>query len=445
MRQRYPLQVIALDTAAHQSIDLAELARFDKTIKAEIGQLPQLDTQGYRQIIVLSEFDADILDRIEGALSKLEEPIVLLPEQSLESKALKRLVLGDIRIFFASSDNLQSFALAHILKILETLFYCNDEESEVTTDYDDLYTVIGRGTITRCYEGRGSNLPVVTMETLNIPEGFKEATGVVTLFEIDANYPMLDVADALDLIEKRVPEECSLLFETRATQKDPSVSKLTCLVSRYVSYFAELQREIDRSETYFGKLAVIVDAFADGTLTGEEADFLANVNAIDKRDIEAIYTIVFTTTEELSKLMRMLRNTRLSTFEREAYIADMVKERTVDTGLLKEIILTHGLSLDRVAAMVELKNEGKLPINLIDLPDTLKERYPQLRLATASGTILLLTKEGYGQDEKSGLLYVTIDDLHTYEHKDTRIYYDKRLESTTVQAFLEAYEAIGKA
>jgi hypothetical protein len=343
-------------------------------------------------------------------------------------------------VLFAPSDNLPSFALSQLLKIVETLFYGSDEEGEISLDYDDIYAVIAKGTTTRYYEGSGTDLSLVALETLNTPKGFRDTAGVIALFEIHPDYPILEVAEGMELIEKMMPEESAIVFETRTTQTSMHSVRVTCLVSRYVNFQVELQHEIDNTETYFGKAAVIVDAFAEGMVGEKEADFLASINGIDSQDLRTIYTLIYTTRSELVELMRLLRNDSLSLFHKEEAIADLAREGTLDTGLLEEIALTQKLSVDRIVTIIDLKNSGKLPLQPLEMPENLKKKYPRFSLALSANIPVLTEKENFEKDKKSGMLIVDANELSIYENGDSRLYVDKELDRETIESFVREYK-----
>jgi hypothetical protein len=155
MTKLYPVQVMALDIVAHQAVDLAELQHFTEVQKIERKELAARAIQEQHQVLVLSDISIPILNEIYSELSEMEDPIMLLPKREQDDKAIKELILLGVRVVFASSDTIVSFSLSQILKTLEMIFYGQNSKNEIVTDHKDIYTVLGKSTMTEFYESDG--------------------------------------------------------------------------------------------------------------------------------------------------------------------------------------------------------------------------------------------------------------------------------------------------
>ena len=356
MTKLYPIQVIALDKVAHQALELAELTRFDETVKAEPKQLASVVIGEYHQIFVLSELNDMVMREIEEELSQAEEPIVLLPRTAKESASVKKLLIIGVSVIFSSSDSLIAISLSHTLKMLELMFYENGTEMEISVDHKDIYAVMGRGTLTEFYENSGAYISNTTANMLNVPEGFSDVSGVYILYDVHEDLPIMEISEAMDILESKMPEESSIIFGTRNTHRNMKHIKITCMVSRYVDFLPSVQEKINDGETYIDKLAVIVDAFAENTISGDEANMLADRNNLDKKDLNTIYTVAYTQPVEIVNLMQIVRDDSFTRERKEEAIADVLIETKVDADILSEIAMTKGLSIDNVLAISDAKS-----------------------------------------------------------------------------------------
>lgn len=309
--------------------------------------------------MVFSELDMQILNEIGYELSQMEEPIVLLPKREQNGEEVKQLILLGVRIIFAPADTIVSFSLSQTLKNLEMIFYGEDGEFEVTVEHKDLYEILCKGTVTEFYESDGHHMPTVIMTALNTPKGLSDVCGVLTLFEITEDYPIMNVAEAMDIIEELMPEESGIIFETRNTHTKSDYVKVVFMASRYVDLVNGLQKEIDYAQTHLGKVSVIVDALYEGSLTYEEAKLLAHRNSISESDVNIIYEMIYVTPAETVKLVRLLRDDGLSTEKKEEAIATALIETNIDTDLVEELIISYRLSVDNVLSIRESKREEK--------------------------------------------------------------------------------------
>ncbi len=120
-----------------------------------------------------------------------------------------------------------------------------------------------------------------------------------------------------------------------------------------------IQDEITECDTYLQRVAVIVDAFADGSITGEAADALADKNDLAKQDLEAIYDVAYEQHAEIVILMRMMQDENITDTRKIEAIADVVINESVDTNVAEEIAKMQKLSIDEILSVVQIKRDGK--------------------------------------------------------------------------------------
>ena len=440
MTKLYPIQVIALDKISHQALDLAELKKFDDMIKIEPEQLASVTITDYHQIVVLSELNENIMDKIVEELSQLVEPIVIFPTTAKESDHVKQLLLMGVRVVYSYADSLVAVSLSQTLKILESVFYGNGSEMEIEVDHEDIYEVMGRGTLTEFYEDSRSQVSVATMNALNIPEGFSNVSGTYILYDIHEDLPMMQIAEAMKIVENKMPEDSGIIFGTRNTHTNMKYIKVTCMISRYVDFKHIIQQNINDSETYMEKLAVIVDAFAEGSVTGEEADLLADRNNLARKDLSTVYAVAYTQPIETVKLMQMLRDDNFTRERKEEAIADVLIDTNIDSDILSEIAMTKELSIDNIFAISTLKKEGKLPLQDVEISNGLRDKYPNLTLVKSADTLVLLNKDD-PLKESSGIMTIETNELTLYEKNGVEWFVGKNLGQDKVDNFIGEYLA----
>ncbi len=438
MTQYYPIQVIALDDTAQQALDLAELTRFDQLLKSDLETLSSKMISEYHQVIVLSQLTANTTTILANELTNNEDPIIILPDTLQETQEVKQLLLDGIRVIVTPSDTLLSISLSHTLKIIESLFYGNGTESEIDIDHKDIYEVIKRGTITELHESKGVDIPTTMMRLLNTPQGYDDAAGAIFLFALHEDRSLMEISESMDIAEDKLPKEAYILLESRNTVTDPQSVTITSLVSRYYDFEGSLQKEINESESYLGRVSVIVDAFAQGIVTGDEADLMAERNGLNTEDLSNIYSIVYTEPAETVKLIGILADEKIDTNIKVEVIADMLIDSSVNTDIVEALVSAYSLSTDEILLMVDIKNEGKLPLRKVEIPTGLKERYPHLGLAESAGTLVLLDQDDLGKEE-GGTVTVKTDELKVYERNGVEWYVSKNLDQDVIDAFIGEY------
>lgn len=441
MTKLYPLQVIALDKVSHQALDLAELTRFEETVKTEPKLLSSVTITDYHQIFVLAELSDETISEIEEELSQVDEPIVLLPVTVKESEHVRQLLLIGTRIIFAPSDSLVSVSLSQILKVLELMFYGKGIETEIAVDHQDIYTVLKKGTISEFHEGSGSNTVTTMISVMNVPKSFKDVSSAFVLYEVHKDFSLMEIAESMNmLLEDILPEDCELIFATRNTHTNMDYVKITCMVTRYYDFASALQKEITAAESYIDKVSVIVDAYAREVITNEEAEVLAERNTLYMKDLKAIYHVAYTQPIEMVELLRMMQDEQVGTQRKVEAIADVVLNESFDVDVAEEIAKMQKLSIDEILSVIQIKKEGKLLLQSMEMKSGLRNIYPNLTLAKSADTLVLLKKDDLHK-ESSGVLTVEENNLKRYEKEGLEWFVAKDMSEEEIDVFVLEYES----
>jgi len=436
----YPIQIIAFGEVAQQALELAELTRFDETLKIDIDALAEKMVSGYRQILVFSALQSNEAEILLASLKETEDPVVILPESYKESEVLKFLLLGGIRIILAPSNSLMSVSLSQALRLLEALYYGNDPELEVIVEHEDIYTVISQGTVTELHESNGANLSLATFRVCNEPKGYENVEGAYVLYYIQEELPIMEIAEAMDAVESRLPEDAGLIFGTRNQNIGNERVKIVCMLSRRYDFKYGVSEQIEQKGTYMEKISVLVDAFATGEIDEHEAEYLAGKYRLDFKDVGTVYNIAYTQPETTVRLIERLHDSKTDLESKIEMLADAVYEDHVNITIAEGLVNIYGLSIESVLEAIRLKQEGKIPIHDINLSDRVKDEFPDLILAKNEDTVVLLTREE-PKKERSGILSVDTDGLTLYKKNDVEWLVSKKIAQEDIDRFIEEYQS----
>lgn len=147
------------------------------------------------------------------------------------------------------------------------------------------------------------------------------------------------------------------------------------MVTRYYDFTSPLQKEITAAESYIDKVSVIVDAFASGVITDDEAEILAKRNTLYMKDLKAIYHVAYSQPLEMVKLLQMMQDEKVSIQRKVEAIADVVLDESFDVDAVEEIAKMQKLSIDEILSIVQIKKAGKLPLQSMEMKSSLRDKY----------------------------------------------------------------------
>lgn len=438
MMQQYPIQLITLDKVAHQALELAGVTKFAQIDQTEMSRLSSTMIADYHHIVVLSALSDEGVQYLLEALGQAEDPIVVLPDTLRETEEMKQLLLGGIRVVLSPTDTLVAVSLSQTLERVESLFYADNTEMEIEVDHKDIYVVIPQSTISEFYESVGTDVRTTAVRALNRPKSFDDVAGAYVLYTIHEDHPIVEVVESMEIIEEKLHEEANVIFGTRNTPVHRESVKVTCMVSRYFDFKHSVQEEIETCDTYLQKIAVIVDAFARGEIAGDEADLLAERNNLSLLDLKAIYNVAYEQQTQTVTLMKMMQDENISDTRKVEAVADVLIDESVDTDIAEEIAKMKRLSIDEIRSIVHLKREGKLPLQDIEIPSGLRDKYPNLTLAKSADTTVLIYRDQL-KKEDNGVQTVETDELKSYEKDGVEWFVSKKLDQKELDLFATAY------
>ncbi len=440
MTSQFPLQIIAVDEAAHQALDVAELKHFEEISKIDISKLSSTLIENMHPIILFSKFDTTIvqtfIEGIEGAL----DPIVVVPKSFKETEAVKRMVLNGMRILFFETDTIVAISLAKTLKMLEKLFYGSSSDEDIVLEHSDIYESIVPGTFSSFYTAEGNNLDAMTLSALNVPESFSNVVGIVVIYDIQEDQSLMEVAQSMDIIETKMDEESVILFETRNTMRQKDHCEVTCLITRRYDFVTSVQKKIKASESYLSKVSILVNTFYEGEITGDETEMLAIKNHLDMKDLDRYYELAYAQPKETVRMIESLKNEKFTDIQKEETVADAVVYERVNLDIIEALIEPFGLSVESILEMVDLKREGKLFLFDNEISVSLKKQYPDI-IFSKSGERPVLVKNEEVEVLENGMKILDAAMLADYE-KDNKIWLvSKKFSTDEIEILLKEYEA----
>ncbi len=436
--KRYPIQVITFDEVSHRAVDMAEIEKFDSVSKVEPKQLSSAIIEDYHQILVLEKPTEETIHQIAEQFETMNEPIAIVPDAYRESEEVKNMLLMGIGVILCESEPLTSLSLANMLNKIDLVFYTADEDADIRADHEDIYEVLGRGTLIESYEESGSDVSAVTLSLFNDPKGFKDAYGAYIIFEVHEDLPALKIAEAMEIAEGLIGEDAFIIFATRTNQREKESVKVSALISRLFNFKIQIQEAIDESTSYLSKASVIVDEYAKGTIDNNEADMMAKYNNIEFDDLKSVYNMAYEIPFQIVRAMRRSRDKSVSQERREEAMADLLMESDVDADILEEIALSHHLSIENILEIVKLKNDDKLPLIEVRTKLIFKDNQDNIRVGQSSGVPVLV----FGDQVKQvkGMDVVEADDLRIYEKDGNRWYVSKGFDDEKIDKLVGEYD-----
>jgi hypothetical protein len=344
------IQFIAIDEVANQALDIATLLETSEVLKVDKGKLSQSCVSEYQQIVVVSKLDIDIATVLQDTLENVKYPIVIYPEQAELSDELELLLNTNIILVSVKINSLVSVELSKVVKSLESIL-SSGNENEITADEDDIFSILSPHSINKLYFSQAKNAQLATMRAVSQIKHLSTVNGIICQFHIKPDLSLMEISDAMDILDNKTHEEAGIIFQTRENNMDDNVELIIC-VSNYYSFTPLIQKNIDEASTYLLKTAEIVDRYADGSISGAEADELGEQNGIHLNDLENLYNLAYTYPRALIEFMKDIRDDEISDMNRESLIAQAVIDDYIDINILDELVLTYKLSESEIIKAV---------------------------------------------------------------------------------------------
>jgi hypothetical protein len=345
------IQFIAIDEVANQALDIATLLKSSEVLKIDKEKLAQSCVSDFQQIVVVSELDMNVATLLSETFEEANHPIIVYPEQFELSNALKLLLETNISLVSVKIDSLTSVEFSKVIKALETIL-SDGNENEINADEDDIFSILKPHSINRLYFSQAKNAQLAIMKILNKIKYLNSADGVICQFHIKSDAPLMEISDAMDILDYKTHDEAGILFQTRENKTTNNAESII-LVNNHYSFAPMIQKNIDEASTYLLKTAAIVDKFADGTINSEEGNELGEQNGIHLKDLEYLYNLAYSYPNALIKFMKELRDDEISDTTREKLIAQAVIDDYIDIDVLDELILTYKLSENGIIKNIE--------------------------------------------------------------------------------------------
>jgi hypothetical protein len=135
----------------------------------------------------------------------------------------------------------------------------------------------------------------------------------------------------------------------------------------------------------------------------------------------------------------MMQDENVDTQRKIEAIADVVIYGGMDPNVAEEIAKMQKLSIDDILSVMKVKEEGKLPLQRIELSNELKDKYPDLRVSKSADTFVLL-KESEIDKESNGMTTVDEDELTRYENDGVVWFVSKKIKVNDIEIFMREFQ-----
>ena len=356
-----PLHYFAVDDIAAKALRQANAPKSDARHYLSPGDITRALPTGARPIVVASKLDEALAATLENVLKKSHHPILLYPDDYKFDRPLKRLLKSNIILIPIENDSLMHVSLIKNIEALHTIMTPTDEEEDYSLAEEDLNALFIPGALNALWIAEAGNAVRAVYGIVNRPRmAFKETDAVLCTFVSDPNVSLLEITDAVKLLESRVHEMTHVLYQVRPSSAMQRRVRALLIVSVPVELPFVVQQEIDQVQTYMQRLAVIAENLYDGFLTKEEADELAFSNRIDLEDLDNFVRFFLRGKQDLVKLIRALRSPRMTGDLRQRLIAQAVIDETIEVEFLDELAHTYRLNIGEIEMLIDrLKQEKK--------------------------------------------------------------------------------------
>ncbi|BDY12034.1 hypothetical protein [Hydrogenimonas cancrithermarum] len=341
----HALQFIALDEAALQAIEMANLSKHTKVVAPTPERTMKTADTGRLPVFVVSSLD----DRMEKAIRSFQgRGLLLFPEPERTGPMTENVLKSGLVPIPVKLESLATLSFSHAVKSVETLFLEATPE-DFMLGAEDHFDVLKPHTFNRFYHAEGRHLREAVLRMAHRARTLRRIEGIAYTLQLPADTPLFALDEALDVLEIAVPPETPLLFAIRFDKDTASHVKISACIGSQTHMTSDIQTRIDAQPTYLGKTAVVVESFAANEIDEKLLEALCRDNGIEPEDADRLYDILYLRTDETASLMRHLRESR-NTEERIDAIAKALTDGFIDVKILEELAILYRLPPDEIIA-----------------------------------------------------------------------------------------------
>ena len=354
-----PLHFFAVDETAAKALQQVTGIPESRKQTVRPSQIAE-KAAGSRPVIVASKLDMALADVLHTTLRDADHPFLLYPDDYKFDRPLKRLLKSNVVLVPIENDSLMHVSLIKNIEGLYTILTETDEEEDYSLAEEDLDALFIPGALNALWIAEASNAVRAVYAIVNRPRmAFKETDALLCTFQTDPRTTLLEITDAVKVLESRVHEMTHVLYQVRPVPAMQQRVRALLIVSVPVELPYVIQQEIDQVQSYMQRLAVIAENLDDGFLSQEEAEDLAFQNRIEPEDLRSFLRHFIRSKNALVELMRSLRSPRLTDDLRKRLIARAVVDATIEIEFLDELARTYRLNIGDIELLIERIKEGE--------------------------------------------------------------------------------------
>ncbi len=343
------IQFIALDNAAAQAIEMANLGASSTMVQTKGNDLKSLaSSPGVETLLVAG--DAATLERLDPKTLPPASSL-LFYETETSKKSAERLMESGMVLIPVQAESLAALALSRALKEYESLLVESSSE-DFSLGEESVREVFKPGAFNRLFYAEGRHLREAVLRMAHIVRSRRVSEGIAYVLHLPPDTPLFALDEALDVLEMATMPKTPVYFAIRFDEKGATRIRIAAFAVTPSGIADELQNRIDSQPTYLGKVAVIVEHFAMGKIDEKEMEKLCRDNGLDPDDADRLYDIFYVRSDETADLMRRLRESR-SESERVDAVAKALSDNFIDVKILEELAILYRLSPDAIMARVQ--------------------------------------------------------------------------------------------
>lgn len=349
------LRCMALDPNAKQALEISLSG--DKEIYMvddfDISNLARGDDA--INLIITSHLDRDSIRLLEPIKDIDAKNILLYLDTPSSANLINELISLDIIPAPIQIESLATLAISSTLDIFIDIL-SEPKDNDIIFGIENPAKILKKGYFVSTWMQKGKSIESSMLSLVRTIWQMQSAYGIAMAIHVPPEMSLITLDELLDLLESRISPNSKLYVVYKNDLAKDEQPYINMLISRYLPKDTSFQELLDKEDNYLAKVALLVDWFANGVLSSNQAEMLAKDNAIEINDLQKIYSIIYDYPQKVANIIKELREAS-SDNSKIDIIVSALKEGIVDSVILEELAHTHNLPLDLIIKKIELESK----------------------------------------------------------------------------------------
>ena len=349
------LRCMALDPNAKQALEISLSG--DKEIYMvddfDISNLARGDDA--INLIITSHLDRDSIRLLEPIKDIDAKNILLYLDTPSSANLINELISLDIIPAPIQIESLATLAISSTLDIFIDIL-SEPKDNDIIFGIENPAKILKEGYFVSTWMQKGKSIESSMLSLVRTIWQMQSAYGIAMAIHVPPEMSLITLDELLDLLESRISPNSKLYVVYKNDLSKDEQPYINMLISRYLPKDTSFQELLDKEDNYLAKVALLVDWFANGVLSSNQAEMLAKDNAIEINDLQKIYSIIYDYPQKVANIIKELREAS-SDNSKIDIIVSALKEGIVDSVILEELAHTHNLPLDLIIKKIELESK----------------------------------------------------------------------------------------